>query len=97
MEAKSGKPFTQDNLVGQWNLVYFGFTNCPDVCPEELDKMTAVVNEIGGPCPFAFRNTFEEHKRSSEKKYRDKVQPIFISCDPARDTDEALRKYLEGG
>jgi len=47
IEAKSGKPFTQDNLLGQWNLVYFGFTNCPDVCPEELDKMTVVVNEIG--------------------------------------------------
>jgi len=29
-----------------------------------------------------------------EKKYGDKIQPIFISCDPARDTDEALRKYL---
>ena len=39
----------------------------------------------------------EEHERSSEKKYGDKVQPIFISCDPARDTDEALRKYLAGG
>ena len=39
----------------------------------------------------------EERKRSSEKKYGDKVQPIFISCDPARDTDEALRKYLAGG
>lgn len=51
IEAKSGKPFTQDNLVGQWNLVYFGFTNCPDVCPEELDKMTAVVSEIGVSCP----------------------------------------------
>ncbi len=101
IEAKSGKPFTQDNLVGQWNLVYFGFTNCPDVCPEELDKMTVVVNEIGVFLPlfFAFPKQFEEHEtfRSSEKNYGDKVQPIFISCDPARDTDEALRKYLAGG
>ena len=39
----------------------------------------------------------EEHEPLSEKKYGDKVQPIFISCDPARDTDEALRKYLAGG
>ena len=58
IEAKSGKPFTQDNLVGQWNIVYFGFTNCPDVCPEELDKMTVVVNDIGVSCPlFAFPKT----------------------------------------
>jgi hypothetical protein len=59
VEAKSGKPFTQDNLVGHWNLVYFGFTNCPDVCPEELDKMTAVVNEIGASCPSPFRNSLK--------------------------------------
>lgn len=47
VEAKSGNTFTQDNLLGQWNLVYFGFTNCPDVCPEELDKMAVVLDRIG--------------------------------------------------
>ena len=99
IEAKSGKPFTQDNLVGQWNLVYFGFTNCPDVCPEELDKMTVVVNDIGVFSPLCIfpKTLLKNTKCPSEKKYGDTVQPIFISCDPARDTDEALRKYLAGG
>lgn len=41
-----GKPFTQDDMLGKWSLVYFGFTNCPDICPAELDKVTAVLNNI---------------------------------------------------
>ncbi|PVF96043.1 putative SCO1-involved in stabilization of Cox1p and Cox2p [Serendipita vermifera] len=75
VDSKTKTRFTQDNLIGQWNLIYFGFTNCPDVCPEELDKMTVVVDQV-------------------EKKYGEKVQPIFISCDPARDTEDQMEKYL---
>ncbi|KAF9059766.1 SCO1/SenC-domain-containing protein [Rhodocollybia butyracea] len=49
----SGSPqrFTHEELVGKWSLVYFGFTNCPDICPAELDKVTAVVNELGKSNP----------------------------------------------
>lgn len=43
----SGETFTEKNLLGKWSMLYFGFTNCPDICPEELDKMTAVLNVIG--------------------------------------------------
>lgn len=45
----SGETFTEKNLLGKWSMLYFGFTNCPDICPEELDKMTAVLNVIGAP------------------------------------------------
>ena len=47
MVTHDGKPFTDKDLLGKWSLVYFGFTNCPDICPEELDKMSAAVTELG--------------------------------------------------
>ncbi|KAJ9091860.1 hypothetical protein QFC21_007058 [Naganishia friedmannii] len=68
--------FTDADLLGKFSLIYFGFTNCPDICPEELDKMSEVVEEtdklIGKPV----------------------IQPIFISCDPARDTIPQVSAYI---
>ena len=42
-----GKEFTEQDLVGKWSLMYFGFTFCPDICPEELDKMTEALTILG--------------------------------------------------
>uniref|UniRef100_A0A1D5PWK8 Synthesis of cytochrome C oxidase 1 n=1 Tax=Gallus gallus TaxID=9031 RepID=A0A1D5PWK8_CHICK len=44
--SHEGQPKTNKDYLGQWVLIYFGFTHCPDICPEELDKMIEVVNEI---------------------------------------------------
>lgn len=55
--------------------VYFGFTHCPDICPEELDKMAIMIDKV---------------KETSGNVMR----PIFITCDPARDTPVVMKRYL---
>ncbi|RKP23569.1 thioredoxin-like protein, partial [Syncephalis pseudoplumigaleata] len=76
---QQGQVRTDRDFLGKFTLVYFGFTHCPDICPEELDKMAEVVDALGkcthGSC--------------------DKVVPIFITCDPQRDTVERVRDYVK--
>ena len=56
--------------------MYFGFTHCPDICPEELDKMAVMIDLVKQRCGNVLR-------------------PVFITCDPARDTPAVVREYLK--
>ncbi|MDX1442382.1 MAG: SCO family protein [Gammaproteobacteria bacterium] len=38
--------FTREDLTGTWSLVFFGFTNCPDVCPNTLFMLDKVVERF---------------------------------------------------
>ncbi|KAJ3270969.1 Cu-binding protein [Terramyces sp. JEL0728] len=64
----TGNPVTDLDFRGKYMLIYFGYTFCPDICPEELDKMADIVNGL------------ERKKQITE----DTVVPIFVSCDPKR-------------
>ncbi len=42
-----GKPFARTDLIGRWTLMFFGFTNCPDVCPTTLAVLKDVDRRLG--------------------------------------------------
>jgi protein SCO1/2 len=43
---QDGKPFTPQQLQGQWRVLFFGFTNCPDICPATLTLLAAVDKQL---------------------------------------------------
>ncbi len=72
MDAK-GRAVTNETFPEQFQLVSFGYTFCPDVCPTTLAEVADVMKQLG---PLA-----------------DRVQPVFITVDPARDTPAQLQEY----
>ena len=43
---RQGFPFASENLRGKYYLLYFGFSFCPDICPEEMEKQAAVIDKL---------------------------------------------------
>ncbi len=70
----TGSPTSLKRFDGKLIILYFGYTNCPDVCPASLGVLSQALKLLG--------------------KKADKVQVLFITVDPARDTAERLVTYL---
>lgn len=43
---QKGEPFTRDDFVGKWSLVFFGFTHCPDICPTTLADLDRLLGKL---------------------------------------------------
>lgn len=48
----TGMVRTQEDFAGKWMLVFFGFTNCPDICPTTLAEVSAVMEDLGTDAAF---------------------------------------------
>src|SRR4029079_10358847 len=44
---QNGKNVTDLDFRGKYMLIFFGFTNCPDICPAELQVMSAALDALG--------------------------------------------------
>jgi protein SCO1 len=71
---QNGKPRSIKDFAGKVVVVFFGFTQCPDVCPTSMAELVGVKKALGADS--------------------DKLQGIFISVDPERDTPEILKAYM---
>ena len=69
-----GKTRTMKDFAGKVVVVFFGFTQCPDVCPTTMAEVSSVKKALG--------------------KDGDKLQAIFITIDPERDTAPVLKAYV---
>ena len=88
---------SSEDFKGKWLLVYFGFTHCPDICPDEIEKLVKVVDELG---QFFFQHFVNKNFKifylfADKLEGIPKVQPLFITVDPERDTIEAVSKYVK--
>ena len=82
--AGYGRDFRLQDASGQWRtpkdyqgklvLMFFGFTQCPDVCPTELQRMARLMTALG--------------------KEAARVQVLFVTLDPVRDTATMLQSYV---
>jgi protein SCO1/2 len=70
----NGQVRTLEEFKGKVVAVFFGYTQCPDVCPTTLTEWVEIKRQLGAD--------------------GDRLQGIFITVDPARDTPEVLKAYM---
>ncbi len=74
-----GAQVTNRDFAGKYQLIYFGYAYCPDVCPFDMTRMMRGYDRFAADNPELAAD----------------VQPIFITIDPARDTPEKVGEYAK--
>ncbi|MES9900513.1 MAG: SCO family protein [Sedimenticola sp.] len=69
-----GQAVTDEDFRGSFQLIAFGYTHCPDICPTSLAVISTTMDILG-----------DASKR---------IQPLFVTVDPKRDTAVVLEKYV---
>jgi protein SCO1 len=75
--SETGKPVNETDFAGQYRLIYFGYTFCPDVCPVDVQRLM-----------LGFRRLEAEDAATASN-----IQPLFITVDPMRDTPAVLTTF----
>jgi len=75
---QSGRTVSDKDYAGKYRIVYFGFAHCPDVCPTDLAQTGQALRTL----------------EKSEPAIAAKIQPLFITVDPERDTPAVMRDYV---
>ena len=70
----NGQSRSLSDFKGKVVVVFFGYTQCPDVCPTTMTELVEVKRLLGAD--------------------GDKLQAVFVTVDPARDTTELLKAYM---
>jgi protein SCO1/2 len=70
----NGQERSITDFAGKVVVVFFGYTQCPDVCPTTMNELAEIRKLLG--------------------KDADRLQGVFVTVDPQRDTPEVLKAYL---
>lgn len=74
-----GETVRASDFDGQYRLIYFGYTYCPDICPTTLMDMTRALNRLAETAPAKAK----------------RITPIFVSVDPERDDPQTVGAYTQ--
>lgn len=84
LQKANGGHFDMASLEGRWSLLFFGYTNCPDVCPASLNTLAQAKQAY----------VKQGAKHSDTNIDAPFPQVVFISIDPQRDNAELLDEYV---
>ena len=95
---QTGKTVRDEDFEGKWQLVFFGFTSCPDICPTTLANITAALEELGPAAgklqPLLVTVDPERDTPPVLKEYLAAFDPRILGLTGAPDqVEKALRSF----